>query len=427
MIYDYAIVGAGIIGLATGYHIKRLKPDSNVVILDRNPGPGMGNTAKSAAAFRAFFYSRANMSLAYNSIEFYRHLQQKGVELDMMFVGYLYLVPEERFEVLRPVLKELERRGAKYVVYDGRDLERMIEVRTKPSEDEEGRVMGLEDVAFGVHILNAGFLSPEKLVEYYYEEFGRLGGKCMFNAEVTSLLLEPKKAIGIPEEPLPWQDVVVSGVVLSNGHVVRAKSVILATNAWTESILDRVGLAIPVKPKKRQIFSVRADTLELKRLLFNGKLSELGVMPFTILPRHVYIRPEPKEGSFWIGLSDRINRPFGLEDEPQPEEKFWRYGIYPVLTKYFPQFEGKYPTSAWAGYYDIMYIDEQPVVDQLAEGLIVVAGLSGSGIMKADSVGRIAAHLALGHEVAELYTGELFKVSDLSIGRRRVEREILVF
>jgi len=58
--------------------------------------------------------------------------------------------------------------------------------------------------------------------------------------------------------------------------------------------------------------------------------------------------------------------------------------------------------------------------------LIVVGGASGSGIMKADSTGRIAAALYKGEEYAVLYGGREFKVSDLSLKERKVEREKLI-
>jgi glycine/D-amino acid oxidase-like deaminating enzyme len=57
---------------------------------------------------------------------------------------------------------------------------------------------------------------------------------------------------------------------------------------------------------------------------------------------------------------------------------------------------------------------------------MVVGGASGSGIMKADSIGRIAAALYQGEEHAWLYGEKKFKVSDLGLKNRKVEPEKLV-
>jgi len=58
--------------------------------------------------------------------------------------------------------------------------------------------------------------------------------------------------------------------------------------------------------------------------------------------------------------------------------------------------------------------------------LMVVGGASGSGIMKADAIGRIAEALYSDEEHALLYGDRKFKVSDLGIKSRHVEPEKLV-
>ena len=78
MEYDAVIVGAGLFGLATAYHIKELRPEDEILVLERLSGPGQGNTAKSAALFRAFFSSRTNLALADSSIEFYRQYRRSS-------------------------------------------------------------------------------------------------------------------------------------------------------------------------------------------------------------------------------------------------------------------------------------------------------------------------------------------------------------
>ncbi|MEM3553957.1 MAG: FAD-dependent oxidoreductase, partial [Candidatus Bathyarchaeia archaeon] len=74
--------------------------------------------------------------------------------------------------------------------------------------------------------------------------------------------------------------------------------------------------------------------------------------------------------------------------------------------------------------YEINTLDGHPVIFEERD-LIVVGGASGSGIMKADAIGRIAAALYNGEEYALLFGDRKFKVSDLSIKERRVEPERL--
>lgn len=38
--YDVVIVGAGILGLSTVYHIKNMHPTAEILVIDRLSGPG---------------------------------------------------------------------------------------------------------------------------------------------------------------------------------------------------------------------------------------------------------------------------------------------------------------------------------------------------------------------------------------------------
>jgi glycine/D-amino acid oxidase-like deaminating enzyme len=70
-------------------------------------------------------------------------------------------------------------------------------------------------------------------------------------------------------------------------------------------------------------------------------------------------------------------------------------------------------------------MDGQPVIFE-ENDLMVVGGASGSGILKADSIGRIAGALYNGEDYANLYGDRKFKVSDLGLKHRNVEPEKLV-
>jgi len=66
-----------------------------------------------------------------------------------------------------------------------------------------------------------------------------------------------------------------------------------------------------------------------------------------------------------------------------------------------------------------------PIVTKM-ENCIITAGLSGSGIMKADSVGRIAAALFDGKEEATLLGNRRISATKLGLVNRAVEQEKIV-
>ncbi|MGQ9530314.1 MAG: NAD(P)/FAD-dependent oxidoreductase [Candidatus Bathycorpusculaceae bacterium] len=424
--YDALVVGAGILGLSTAYHIKVRNPKAKVLVVDKFGAAGQGSTAKSAAAFRCFFYSRTNFALADSSVEFYRHVEKDlGFDLKIRWIGYLWLFDEERYGKMLPVFKDLANKGFQYKEYEGNELAKKLNMQINFAGDEEAQIMGLGNVYKGILIPKAGLLDVDSLVKFYGSEFLRLGGKIEYNTEVTDIVVEPLKPLGIPGEPYFWQDAAVVGVKTAKG-VVRAKKTIVAAGAWIPQLLDPIGIECFIKAKKRQVFTVKAKTEALKRLLYTKEFTSAGCLPFTIFPKpSAYIRPAPEEEAFWLAYADDFPRAFKIEDNPEPEENYYKYGLYQVTVKYFPPFAGCEPFSAFAGLYEINTLDKQPLVFE-ENGLIVVGGASGSGIMKADALGRIAAALYDGEEYALLYGDRKFKISDLGLKERRVEPEKLV-
>lgn len=424
--YDAVLVGAGILGLSTAYHIKKRHPDSRVLVVDKLNAAGQANTAKSGSAFRCLFSSYTNYVLADSSVEFYSHLQRDlGVDLKLEWIGYLWLLAEEDYRGVLPVLQGLAGKGLEYKEYDESELASELCMEVDFSGDEEAQLMDLENVYRGIFIPRAGVVDADCLVEFYEQEFLRLGGKIEYCVEVEDLVVEPREPLNVPGEPYFWQNARVAGVNTDKG-LIKAKKTILAAGVWIPQLLDNVGIECFIKPKKRQLFSVEAKTSALHRLLLTGGFNSVGCLPFTILPEpRVYIRPFPGEGVFWLGYADEFPRAFKLEEEPCAEKRFYQYGIYQVLVKYFPQFKDCRPSSAFAGLYEVNTLDGQPVIFE-ENDLIVVGGASGSGIMKADAIGRIAAALYCREKYVLLYGDRRLKVSDLSLKDRCVEPEKLV-
>jgi len=424
--YDAVVVGAGILGLSTAYHIKKENPNAEILVVDKLGAAGQGNTAKSACAFRCIFSSHTNFLLADSSVEFYRHVQDDlKVDLKLKFIGYLWLLCEEEYKELYLVLRNLAQEGFSYREYEAEELAQKLKMKTSFTSDEEAKLMNLREVYKGIYIPKAGTVDADCLVRFYEEEFLKMSGKIGYGVKVNGFIIEPYEPLDIPGEPYFWQESRIAGVKTSKGPI-RAKKTILAAGAWTPELLDEIGIECFIKPKKRQIFPIEAKTPELQQLLFTKEFNKEGCIPFTILPKpKVFIRPFPDERVFWVGYSDDFPRAYKLEEEPKTEKNFYEYGIYQVLVKYFPQFKDRKPAAPFAGHYAINTLDGQPVIFE-EKDLIVVGGASGSGIMKADSIGRIAAALYKGEEYAVLYGGREFKVSDLSLKERKVEPEKLI-
>jgi glycine/D-amino acid oxidase-like deaminating enzyme len=283
--------------------------------------------------------------------------------------------------------------------------------------------MGLESVEKGLFGIDCGTVAPELIVKFYEDELKTLGAEFQFGTEAEAVRLAAKKSLGLPGEPFVWQDKVFKEVNTNRGPVC-ADTIVLSAGTRNPQLLDPVGIDCMVKPSKNQLFQLRGPPLQ--QLLNTNGFNEQNTIPFTILPKgQVYLRPAPREKSLWIAATMGFGQPFRLEEEPVADESFYTQNIYPVLSEYFPCFTNLRPVNMWAGFYDINSLDSTPIVAKM-ENCVITAGLSGSGIMKADSVGRIAAALFDGKEEARLFGNHRISATKLGLVNRAVEQEKFV-
>ncbi|MFW9913083.1 MAG: NAD(P)/FAD-dependent oxidoreductase [Candidatus Thorarchaeota archaeon] len=431
--FDIVIVGAGVIGVAAAYYLQKNSPEKKILLLDRMSMAGQANTAMSAAAVRNMFASSTNQLLTDTSIKYFEHVQNDiGYELLFEKCGYLWLLSDSQFnhESVQNWMRRMKDSNIHYKVYDKKQLKEMIPgLNVDFSNDEEAELMNLQEADFGLFGGDCGVLDPTRLVEWYFEEFKKLSDvKPRFNVNVESLLLEADPKLDLPGEPFVWQKKKVTGVKTKDG-IIRADTVVLATGAWTNELLDPIGMDSRTKAKKRHIFVLHAEGKSgMEELLDTKGFSEMNTIPFTILPSAgVYFRPQVQERGFWIGCGDKVGRRYDYIQTPDydnPESAYYENSVYPVLSKYFPGFIGARPVGSWAGGYSYSP-DAIPFV-YYENGVLVLTGASGSGIMKSDAMARIADALYRGKAEAELYGGKRIQAETLSQKNRKVEVESVV-
>jgi FAD-dependent oxidoreductase domain-containing protein 1 len=430
--YDVVVVGAGIMGVASAYYLQKNSPKKKILVVERYGAAGQGNTGRSNAMFRNTFSSSDNQKLSNASIDYYLHVQnEQEVDLGLQKIGYLWLMDETQLSKSEPYLKRMEQNSIEVRRHGREDLKRLLPgMVTGFDSDEQAKLMGLPSVDGGVFGPKCGRLDPDKLVRHYAREFVEAGGEFAFNVDVRGLLLGPAKRLGIEDEPRVWQDFRVEEISASGmpDDKITAKTVVLAGGAWLNELLEPIGIDGHVKSKKRQLFSVPASGNRLQHLLNAKGFNDHGLLPLVILPKGgVHFKPVNEENCFWIASEDEVNRPFidlpehDLDRYPA-ERKYFQNEIYPVLVSYFPDFRESVIKAMWAGLYAYNTLDNLPFVFR-NENLIVVGGDSGSGIMKGDSIGRIADAVYRDQEEAALYGGTPYRTSKLGFEKRDVERE----
>jgi len=422
MICDVLVIGAGVMGLSSAYHLKRRNPVKRVVLVESLGGPGQGSTAKSAGCFRNLLLSGTNRLLAEATIDWLRHIQSETEhDVKMHETSYLYLLGRSQHAKRKPQFKEMAEAGVELKTYSPDELKTHIpDLVIDFGGDEDVAMMGLEPIEAGVQGFKCGSVDTDSLSRCLEALFLKLGGEVYYKTSADRLILGASKELDLPGEPFVWQKAVVKGAETSLGQV-QAETTVVAAGVWSERLLDPIGFDSMTRPKKRCMF-VFKDT-KLDRLFHTGGFNDEGILPVIQMPdAGVYLKAEPSEGSVWVGVTEDLGRAYGLEDDPQPEQETYTDNAYHALVKYLPCFEGVRPVNSWAGQRAVNRFDKIPVVEGMP-GLIYVGGATGNGIMKCDSLGRIVAAHYAGDKMAELYGGRSVQVSHIGVKDRRVENE----
>jgi len=313
----------------------------------------MGSTGRSAAGVRVQFTSDANIRLSLHSLPVYRRFREEhGVDIGYRDVGYLLLVPPDRWDGHMEAVARQRRLGAP------------VEVLTPP--EALRRVpfdpAGVAGATFGPW---DGVIDPH-LVTLAWVGMGReMGVAYHFSAPVRDI----DAGDGV------WG--------IRAGHrTLGAPFLVNAAGPWAGGVGRLAGLHVPVVPKRVQIF-------------LSAPLETPHPYPMTIdTGSGVYLRSE----------GDRLL--FGLDDPRQPpgfsEGMDWEWMEHVLVTgaKRFPWWEemGVDRRGSWWGYYEVTP-DHSPVIGfhPGAPGWIDACGFSGHGVMHAPATGTAVAELvALG-------------------------------
>ncbi len=402
---DTIIVGAGVIGTSTAYHLKRMDPERDILLLEREKRPGNGNTGKSAALYRNIFSSATSKLLSTSSIRYYMEL---GNRIQMNPIGYLWMFSKDQWNrtsearsSLDPLRDEMEN------VY-GTKISRTLKINTQSSGP-------FPSVDKGIWGKLCGSLSGMGLAQHYAEEFRKIGGRIKTSINITDLVLSSSKS-----RFSPWDDVKLRSIKDNEGNHYSAEDFIFTVGAWSQELLGKFGIFTGTLPKKRQLFGIKLDD----PYQVSGDI-DLDKVPALILPAGgTYVKPILDRKMMILGLADDLGQPYHLND-PGPDEEFFDKGITPVLEHYFPLLKDWELKMKWAGYYSYHWPDKNPVVESV-KNITWAAGTSGSGIMKADAIGRVTASRILGSEITDLHDGSKMKTRSLSLKERSVDIERFV-
>jgi FAD-dependent oxidoreductase domain-containing protein 1 len=346
------IIGGGVMGAAVACFLAR-DHGVAVTVVERDPTYARASSTLSASSIRLQFSTPINIALSQASLAFLRRADEELAidddrpALGVVEAGYLYLAPPQRVAALRELHARQCAHGADIRLLDAAAL-----VARWPWLSTDGIALG----SWGA------------------------GGEGWFDGPALHAALRRKaRACGArfaqgEVDRIETHGTRCTALRCRDGARIAVDRLVIAAGAWSAPLAAQLGLALPLSPKKRDVFVVESP-------------ARLPGCPLLIDPSGVWLRPEGAR--FITGAPPRDGDP----DEPPLDaidHGLFESHIWPVLARRIPAFEALRVRSAWAGYYEMNAFDHNGVVGTVPgwDDVFIACGFSGHGMQHAPPVGQ---------------------------------------
>jgi glycine/D-amino acid oxidase-like deaminating enzyme len=337
------IVGGGVMGSAAALFLAR-DHGAAVTVLERDPSYRIASSALSASSIRQQFSTPLNITLSQASLELMRPW---SASLAFVEAGYLYLASEAGAATLERLQTIQRTQGA-----DVRLLSRAALATQWPWLALEGIALG----SWGAR--GEGWFDGPALHQALRQAAAALGVRFV-----------RADAIGFDTEGARLR-----AVIDRAGGRHAADHVLIAAGAWSAPLAARLGIDLPVRARKRDVFVLDSP-------------ATLPGCPLIIDPSGVWLRPEGR--GFLAGAPPRGGDP---DDVPLDaiDHALFDDVLWPTLAARIPAFEALRVRSAWAGYYEMNTFDHNGLVGPLPgwDNVVTACGFSGHGMQHALAIGR---------------------------------------
>jgi glycine/D-amino acid oxidase-like deaminating enzyme len=376
---DVAIVGGGVMGSSTAYHLFKHGFTGKIAIIEKDTSYAYSCTARAVGGLRQQFSRPENIALSRFGLQFIRGLKQEfGLDADVTFRehGYLLLASSAGLGLLKANVETQHASGADVVLLSPDKLKMEF-----PWLETDGLAAG----AFSRS--GEGWLDPNSLMNLLRKAAQARGAE-LIRDEVVSL---------------SQADGRISALRLKSGSHLAVGALVNAAGAGAGTLAAMAGIRLPVGPRKRYVYVL--DCPPADERLHQG--------PLLVDPSGFYLRPEGRH--FLSGLSPAADEePSEMDWEVDPswfEERIW-----PLLAARIKAFETLKVVNAWVGHYDYNAQDENGIIGRHPRipNLYFANGFSGHGLQQGPAVGNA---------IAELIVHGGYKTIDLTrMGFERIER-----
>jgi len=349
MAIDCIVIGAGISGASTAYHLKRAGA-GRVLLLERGEAAS-GGTGKSAAIIRQSYSTPLLVRLARESIGMLaRAKDELGRDAGFVRAGYCFLFSREMLD------------GARRNVAMQRALGVINEWSEGAGFPERLPDLNPDGVAAIVHEPDGGYADPVSATEAYLHAFQALGGEFRPRTPARRLLRVGDRILGVETDAGP----------------IHAQVTVNAAGPWAKPLSESARLDLPLRSVREQDTVWQAPSgRRLPAVSISNGVDAIYLRPLG-QNRFVIGRGFPKDYSD----VDPYNYKATADEDFIAE-------VQERTIRRFPAFHGMRLIEAYAALYDVTP-DWYPFVGPRAglEGYADFSGGSGHGFKIAPAIGR---------------------------------------
>ncbi|WP_298719674.1 L-2-hydroxyglutarate oxidase [uncultured Oceanisphaera sp.] len=181
--FDFIIIGGGIVGMSTAWQLKKAYPDHRILLLEKESGPAQHQTGHNSGVIHAGVYYTPGSLKARFCLE--GNLATKAFcrEHDIPFdeCGKLLVATSAL---------EMERMKALWDRSEANGLERYW-LNADELKEREPNITGVG----GIFVPSSGIVNYKQVTAAMGREFQKLGGEIRYNAEVTGLVEESSQVV----------------------------------------------------------------------------------------------------------------------------------------------------------------------------------------------------------------------------------------
>ncbi|MDQ0286394.1 glycine/D-amino acid oxidase-like deaminating enzyme [Desulfofundulus luciae] len=374
---DAVIIGGGLIGCSTAYHLAK-RGMKRVVVVEKST-LGSGSSGKSSAILRCHYTHPELVRMALKSLSIFQNFSEAvGGQCGYTRTGYIVMVGPDNVDTLKKNVAMHKEIGVSVDMIDLQEVKKMV-----PG-------INLEGIAAAAMEPESGYADPGLLMTSLVQRGRELGVQYLQMTPVVEILGGDSRVRGVktPEEE------------------IEAPVVVDCAGAWANRVARLAGLEVPVEAHREQVVILErpAD--------FTGEhpvLSDLVLLQ--------YMRSETGNltllGNSDLSESEVVDPDFYNEEtDLEAVENATLKAVQRL-----PRLEDGQIRKGYSGCYEVTP-DYQALIGPVPglEGFYVNAGYSGHGFKFTPVAGEAMAELILDGD-AQVFDVGLFSVTRFAEGR----------